>query len=139
MTRRRDLGKKKVQPQSDKPPLSAILDHFQIEYRDCFGWQRMKCPFHDEATPSFSVNLEEGAFVCKAYACGKSGGDAFEFIKLMDGVDYPTALKTAEGITGVSYGSVSGGSSAQYRVDRVSEDQGYRPAYGRRVSARRSR
>ena len=33
------------------------------------------CPFHDERTPSFSVNAEEKLYYC--FGCGE-GGDAFK-------------------------------------------------------------
>ena len=35
------------------------------------------CPFHEEKTPSFSVNDERGFFHC--FGCGE-GGNAFTFL-----------------------------------------------------------
>ena len=35
------------------------------------------CPFHDERTPSFSVNADERLYYC--FGCGE-GGDAFKFV-----------------------------------------------------------
>lgn len=40
-----------------------------------------KCPFHNENTPSFVVNVEKGYFKC--FGCG-AYGDAIEFVKLIE-------------------------------------------------------
>ncbi len=48
------------------------------------------CPFHNEKTPSFSVNPAKGIFKC--FGCGK-GGDAIEFIKEHEGVDFKRAVE----------------------------------------------
>ena len=47
------------------------------------------CPFHDERTPSFSVNVDEKLFHC--FGCGE-GGDIFRYIELTEGVDFPDAV-----------------------------------------------
>jgi len=38
--------------------------------------QNVLCPFHDDKTPSMSIDLEEGLYYC--HAC-KEGGDTFQF------------------------------------------------------------
>lgn len=48
------------------------------------------CPFHAEKTPSFSVNPEGQFFYC--FGC-KAGGDAFEFIMRVEGLDFPSAAR----------------------------------------------
>ncbi len=47
------------------------------------------CPFHDERTPSFSVNVDDKLFHC--FGCGE-GGDLFRYIELTEGVDFPDAV-----------------------------------------------
>lgn len=49
------------------------------------------CPFHQEKTPSFSVNPERGFFHC--FGCG-AGGTVFNFIMKMDGLTFPEAVRT---------------------------------------------
>src|SRR3982751_6384023 len=49
-----------------------------------------RCPFHQERTPSFSVNREMGVFKC--FGCGV-GGDAFKFVMLTEGLTYPEAIR----------------------------------------------
>src|ERR1700722_16910438 len=48
------------------------------------------CPFHSEKTPSFSVHREKQVFHC--FGCG-AGGDAIEFVKLIEKVEFPEALR----------------------------------------------
>ncbi|MBE7438173.1 MAG: toprim domain-containing protein [Spirochaetales bacterium] len=46
------------------------------------------CPFHAEKTPSLSINAEKNVWHC--HGCG-AGGDAIEFVKLMEKVDFARA------------------------------------------------
>ncbi len=48
------------------------------------------CPFHNEKTPSFSVNPERGFFHC--FGCG-AGGTVFNFLMRMEGLSFPEALR----------------------------------------------
>ena len=49
------------------------------------------CPFHQEKTPSFSVNQERQFYYC--FGCG-AGGNAIGFIMDFDKVDFPIAVET---------------------------------------------
>lgn len=48
------------------------------------------CPFHDEKTPSFSVNPDKQFYYC--FGCG-AGGNAIGFIMDYDNVDFPQAVE----------------------------------------------
>ncbi len=48
------------------------------------------CPFHAEAKPSFSVTQSEQFFHC--FGCKKSG-DVISFVRAMEGIEFPDALK----------------------------------------------
>lgn len=57
------------------------------------------CPFHEEKTPSMSVDRGRGLYHC--FGCG-AGGDAFKFVQETRGVDFGEALDmlaTKAGIT----------------------------------------
>lgn len=49
------------------------------------------CPFHNEKTPSFSVNAERGFFHC--FGCGV-GGSVFDFIMRVEGFTFGEALRS---------------------------------------------
>lgn len=52
------------------------------------------CPFHDENTPSFSVQEEKQLFKC--FSCGR-GGNVFNFLMDLEGLTFPEAVaKVAE-------------------------------------------
>ncbi len=48
------------------------------------------CPFHNEKTPSFTVSPQKGFFKC--FGCGK-GGDAITFVREIESLSYPEALR----------------------------------------------
>ena len=49
------------------------------------------CPFHNEKTPSFSVNAERGFFHC--FGCG-AGGTVFNFVMRTEGLSFPEAIES---------------------------------------------
>lgn len=53
--------------------------------RNLFG----NCPFHEERTPSFSVNEEKQIFHC--FSCGR-GGNAFSFLMELENLSFPQAV-----------------------------------------------
>lgn len=57
------------------------------------------CPFHNEKSPSFSVNAEEGFYHC--FGC-KASGDAITFVRELDGMDFVGAVEFLAGKCGVT-------------------------------------
>jgi len=53
------------------------------------SWKGL-CPFHQERTPSFTVNPDKGIFVC--FGCGAKG-DAIKFVQLQQKVSFPEAVR----------------------------------------------
>src|SRR3954469_903397 len=49
------------------------------------------CPFHDERTPSFSVDGERGFYHC--FGCGASG-DAIGFVQEIEGLSFAESLES---------------------------------------------
>ncbi len=56
------------------------------------------CPFHDEKTPSFSVNPSKGFYHC--FGCKKSG-TAFNFVMEMEGLSFFEAIKRVAESSGI--------------------------------------
>ena len=65
-------------------PLSRVLDHYAWT-PDARG--RMRCPFHDDATPSMQVYPETGTAYCFAGGCPTHGRslDVIDLIKEREG------------------------------------------------------
>ena len=57
------------------------------------------CPFHNEKTPSFSVNTKEQFFYC--FGCHK-GGNAVTFLMEMENITFPEALKELADRAGIT-------------------------------------
>ncbi len=68
--------------------LDVVAEVVQLKQRgrNYFGL----CPFHEEKTPSFSVNPALGIFHC--FGCGK-GGNAITFVMEYEKIEYVEALK----------------------------------------------
>jgi len=49
-----------------------------------------RCPFHDEKTPSFSVNAAEGLYHC--FGCQR-GGDTIRFVREIENLDFVGAIE----------------------------------------------
>ena len=88
-----------------------------------------RCPFHDEKTPSFSVNPDKQFYYC--FGCG-AGGNALGFVMDYENVDFPQAVETLAGSAGLSVPREPGrgGNSGQ-------QEQSNKPLYAlmERVSA----
>jgi DNA primase len=56
------------------------------------------CPFHQEKTPSFSVNPSKNIFYC--FGCGK-GGSVFNFVMELEGLSFPEAVRVVAEKAGV--------------------------------------
>ncbi len=87
MARYRDDAKEKVRDAIDFVALVSA----KTELRRTSGSGYMGlCPFHDERSPSFSVDGAKKVFHC--FGCGESG-DLYRFVELTEGVDFRAALE----------------------------------------------
>ncbi len=63
------------------------------------------CPFHNEKTPSFSVNVQKGIFKC--FGCGE-GGDAISFLMKINNQSFNEVIKDLAQQFGIELPSYSG-------------------------------
>ena len=71
----------------NKPNIIEVIGQ-RVELRSAGRQWRALCPFHSEKTPSFYVSDDRG-FHC--FGCGAKGGDAIDFIQMIDGVGFHEA------------------------------------------------
>ncbi|MDR2534980.1 MAG: DNA primase [Treponema sp.] len=83
------IAKSTIQEVNDKiDPVAVIGDYVGLEKRS--GEYIGLCPFHNEKTPSFSVNPERKLYYC--FGCGK-GGTVINFVMEMDKLSFTEAIE----------------------------------------------
>jgi len=70
------------------------------------------CPFHQERTPSFTVDPEKGVWHC--FGC-KAGGDVFTFVEMMEKVTFAEAAELLARRYGVQPRAPDGGARQHHR------------------------
>jgi DNA primase len=68
--------------------VEVVSDHVKLR-RAGRRWQGL-CPFHEEKTPSFSVDPERGLYYC--FGC-HAGGDAIGFVMRLERLEFPEAVE----------------------------------------------
>lgn len=82
-----DLEKDEVKSRVD---IVALFSYFGVKLTAKGKGFSGKCPWHEDSTPSLSVDREKGLYHC--FGCGESG-DAFALVQKMNGVGFREALK----------------------------------------------
>lgn len=74
---------------SRRVDISELIQSY-VQLKRAGRMERGLCPFHNEKTPSFFVYPETASFYC--FGCG-AGGDAITFVKRIQNLDYPEAVR----------------------------------------------
>jgi len=74
------------------------------------------CPFHNEKSPSFSVNAVQNFFKC--FGCGR-GGDAVSFVRQHEKLDFPEAAEVVAEICGIQLERDNGFDNEAYQQKKV--------------------
>lgn len=79
------------------------------------------CPFHNEKTPSFTVDRKKQLFHC--FGCG-AGGDVVSFIMQKEGLSYPDSLKYLAQKAGINlvFNESPGMSEKRKRLYEINKD-----------------
>ncbi len=65
----------------DQAHFETVLQRYGLEAKGQGAERMIRCPFHDDRTPSCSVNLDRRVFHC--FACG-AGGSILDFVARME-------------------------------------------------------
>lgn len=82
----------------DRADLVRIIEPYARDLKKKGANWMACCPFHQEKTPSFSVNPSKGFYKC--FGCGK-GGNAFTFLMEMEGLNFPEAVRRVAEMHGI--------------------------------------
>lgn len=77
------------------------------------------CPFHSEATASFSISPSKGIWKC--FGCGK-GGDAVSFLREYLNITFPEAVEKIASVAKIKVRYTEGVDRTQYLKARKEED-----------------
>jgi len=97
--------------------LRVVGDYVSLKKKGNNYWAC--CPFHNEKTPSFSVNPSKGLFKC--FGCGK-GGDVITFVMEIEGAPFPEAVKTVAEKCGIPVPAVAEDQKNYEERDRLRAD-----------------
>ena len=90
--------------------LEVVGDHVRLKRRGR-RWEGL-CPFHDEKTPSFSVDPDKGLYHC--FGC-HAGGDVISFLMRLEHLEFPDAVELLARRYGVQLPEKSAGEHARQR------------------------
>lgn len=68
----------------------SLFSSFGVTYEKKGRSHMAKCPWHDDDTPSLSIDGTKGLYNC--FGCGESG-DIFDLVQKMEGIDFKESLK----------------------------------------------
>ena len=101
----------------DRADLVRIIEPYAQLKKKGANWMAC-CPFHQEKTPSFSVNPSKGFYKC--FGCGK-GGNAFTFLMEMEGLNFPEAVQRVAEMHGIPLPEP--GDDGQYKQARKRKEE----------------
>lgn len=70
--------------------LADLLEEYGLHVKRTGASAKVCCPFHQEKTPSFHINIERNFYKC--FGCGESG-DVLTFVQKYEGLTFIDALK----------------------------------------------
>ena len=92
------ISKETIEEIRSRNNIVEVISSYVPDLRRRGGTFKCCCPFHNEKTPSFTVNQERQIFKC--FGCG-IGGDVFKFVQEYDKVDFVGAIQILADRVGV--------------------------------------
>jgi DNA primase len=84
------IAEEDIQALRERANLATIVAEYTSLQRAGGGRLKGLCPFHQEKTPSFTIDPARGVFHC--FGCGK-GGDLFGFVQALEALTFPEAVE----------------------------------------------
>ncbi|MDR3146103.1 MAG: DNA primase [Treponema sp.] len=110
-----------IQELNDKLDAVAVVnDYVRLEKKSGRYWGC--CPFHNEKTPSFTVNPDRKLYYC--FGCHK-GGTIIDFVMEMDKLSFAEAVEALAGKTGIEIIYDTPGHTGQDQRAAARKDQLY--------------
>jgi len=103
-------------------PINAVLKHYGLQYDRN---HRLRCPFHDDKTPSMQVYPRTGTWTCFSSNCTAGSGDQVDFIMRMEEVSKHEAIMKAKELDGYRepVGSLKGQKNPTATIPTLSMEQ----------------
>lgn len=108
--------------------LADLLEEYGLRVHRVGGSAKVCCPFHQEKTPSFHINIEKNFYKC--FGCGESG-DVLTFVQKYEGLTFIDALKKLADRAGVKLESKTFDPEAKLRERLYAIHQGLAAFYQR--------
>ena len=78
--------------------IAQVLNHYQLHPDRN---HMLRCPFHDDKTPSLQIYPKTNTFCCFSSNCQAGSGDVIDFIRLKEGCSKHAAIMKAKQLLGV--------------------------------------
>ena len=99
----------------DRTDIVEVIDR-RVKLKKTGKNYSARCPFHDEKTPSFSVNPDKQFYYC--FGCG-AGGNAIGFVMDYDNIDFPQAIENLAQSAGLEVPREQNAQLHEARQDRL--------------------
>ena len=83
----------------DRLNLADVISEYGIDIKRVGSSSKACCPFHNEKTPSFHINVEKGFYKC--FGCGEHG-DVITFVQKYEGIPFAEAVQKLAERAGVT-------------------------------------
>ncbi|WP_026389762.1 DNA primase [[Acholeplasma] multilocale] len=98
-----NISREKIEMITNKADIVSIISSYlKLSKKGRNFWG--VCPFHPDSEPSMSVSPEKKIFKC--FSCG-AAGNAIDFVKDIERIDFLSALKKVSDSAGVELGELS--------------------------------
>lgn len=105
-----------IQELKNQADISLVIQQFLPLKRSGNGRFVGKCPFHDDHSPSMTVNPTIGIYKC--FACG-AGGDVFKFVRDHEKLDFKGAVEWVANFVGYALPSLGKNENSEITEERA--------------------